>query len=68
MILHIGVRGWVSQLNIQLLVSAQVMISQFVSLSPISGSALRAWDALSLPLSLPLPNSLTHTLSLSQKK
>ena len=47
--------------------SAQVMISQFVSLRPVSGSVLTAqlW-ILCLPLSLPLP--CLHTLSLSKIK
>ena len=62
---------WVAQLG--RLVSAQVMISQFVSSSPTSGSALTAWNLLgilSLPLSLSAPPLLTHThsLSLSQNK
>ena len=62
----IQIRGtWVAQLVN--LISAQAMISWFVSLSPVSGcadSAEPAWDALSLPLSLPL----LHSLSLSQNK
>ena len=50
--------GCLSQLSIQLLISAQVMISQLVSSSPASGSALAVQGLLgilSLPLSLPLP-------------
>ena len=35
-----GAPGWLSQLSIQHLVSAQVMISPFVSSSPMSGSVL----------------------------
>ena len=50
-----GAPGWLSWTSVRLLMSAQVMISQFVGLSPASGCALTAWDSLSLPLSLPLP-------------
>ena len=45
-------------LGIQLLISAQVMISWFVGLSPVLGSVLTAWNLLGilyLPLSLPPP-------------
>ena len=35
-----GVPGWLSRLSVGLLISAQVMISWFVSLSPESGSVL----------------------------
>ena len=48
----------------------QVMISQFVNLSPMSGSALTEGSllgVLSLLLSLPLPSLLSLSLSLSQK-
>ena len=66
--LSFGARGWPSGLHVRLLVSAQVMISQFVSLSPTSGSVLTARGlpvVLSLPLSLcPSP---AHSLSLSLK-
>ena len=37
----LGAPGWLSQLSIQLWVSAQGMISQFTSSSPTSGSVLR---------------------------
>ena len=50
-----------------LLISARVMISQFVRVSPVSGSALRMRSLLgilSLPLSLPLP--CVHARSLSK--
>ena len=50
-----------AQLSVQFLISAQVMISQFVRLSPTSGSVLSAWNSFSLPL----PHSLMCTLSLS---
>ena len=63
-----GASGWLNQLSVQLLMLAQVMISQFMSLSPESGSAVTtesAWVSLSLPLSLPLP---TRSLFLSQNE
>ena len=50
----IGAPGWLNQLSIHLLISAQVMISQFVSSSPKSGFALtvrRLLGILSLSLS-----------------
>ena len=62
----VGAPGWFSRSNGQLLISAQVMISRFVSLSPVSGSVLTAWSllgSLSLPFSLPLPYSLALSLS-----
>ena len=49
---------WVPQ-SVECLTSAQVMISQFVGSSPVSGSVLTAqrlgsaWDSVSPPLSLP---------------
>ena len=59
----------------ELLILAHVMISQFVGLSPATGSALTVWillEILCLPLSLsaPPPWVLTRTraLSLSQNK
>ena len=56
---------WFSWLSIQLLVSAQVMISWFVGSSPTLGSALVVQSLLGiLSLSLPL---LLLTLSLSLK-
>ena len=58
----LGVPGWFSQLSLWLLVSAQVMISQFVSSSPASGPVMSPQSLLgilSLSLSLcPLPRSL----------
>ena len=58
-ILHVrfGAPGCLSQLSVRLLSSPQVMISQFVNLSPALGSALTLWSRLgifSLPLFLPL--------------
>ena len=47
--------GWLIWFSLQLLVSAQVMISQFESLSPVPGSPLMVWsllESLSLPLCL----------------
>ena len=61
--------AWVAQ-SVKHPASAQVMISQFVSLSPRSGSVLTAQslepasDSVSLSLSLPLPHS--HPVSLSR--
>ena len=59
-----GAPGWLSQLSVRLLISAQVVISQFVSSSPRVGLFAEgvepAWDSLSAP---------PHTLrSLSKKK
>ena len=51
----LGAPGWLSRLSVRLLVSAQVTISWFLSLS--NDSADPTWDSLSLPLSLPLPCS-----------
>ena len=68
--MHKGVPGWLSQLSIRLLILAQVLISWFVISSPESGSEpdrQSLLGVLSLPLSLPLPCSLTHSLSLSLK-
>ena len=57
-----GAPGWLSWLSVQLLISAQVMISQFVGSSPASGgSSLTTWSLLgifSFSFSLPLPLSL----------
>ena len=51
--------AWVAQL-VEHLTSAQIMISQFVSSSPASGSVLRAWSPLwILDLPLPLKNKET---------
>ena len=61
--------GWFGPLDVQLLISAQVMILQFMSLSPTSGSELTVWNLLgilSVPVSLcPSP---AYTLHLSQNK
>ena len=60
--------GWLSRLSIGLLISAQVMISRFVSSSPALGSLLSAQSLLQTlcpPVSAPLP--LTHSLKNKQK-
>ena len=47
-----GAPGWLSRLSTQLLISAQVMISRFMSLSPVglyADSTGPAWDSLSAP-------------------
>ena len=65
-----GAPGWLTQLQVQLLILGQVMISQFMSLSPTSGFVLvvqSLFGILSLLLfTLPLL-VCTHTLSLSLK-
>ena len=62
--------AWVAQL-VKRPTSAQVMMSQFMSLSPASGSVLTAQSlepaSVSVSPSLSLCPSPTHTLSLSLK-
>ena len=68
---------WMAQV-VQHSTSAHVMISQFVSSNPMSGSVLTAWSlkpasdsvspSLSFSLSLSLCPSPTHAFSLSLKK
>ena len=58
----VSLRGawWLSWFSVRLLVSAQVLISWFVSLSSSWGSVLAVWGlvgVLSLPLSPPLPHA-----------
>ena len=63
MLSKVVLRGtWVAQLNIQLLVLAQVMMSGFVGSSFASGSALLVWSLLGiLPLSsFSAPSLFTH--------
>ena len=43
---RLGAPGWLHLLSIWLLISAQVVISQFMRSSPASGSALTAWRRL----------------------
>ena len=69
----LGLSAWLSWLSVHLLISAQVMISQFGSLSPTSGSALRVWSLLGIlspPLSAPPPpsGSLAHSLKINKLK
>ena len=60
---------WLSQSSIRLLVSANVMISQFMGPSLASGSALTARNLLGiLSLSLPLSLTLLHSPSLKINK
>ena len=70
--LKTGASGWLGWLSIQLLISAQVVISPFVGLSPASGSTLTGHSLLkilSLPSLSPSPVlyaqffSLPHSLS-----
>ena len=67
-----GLGHWETELvKISFLVSAQIMISRFVSLSTTSGSVLSVWsllEILSLPLSLSLCPSAAHSLCLSLSK
>ena len=62
--------AWVAQ-SAKCLTSAQVMISQFVSSSPVSGSVLTVQSlepaSESVSPSLPVPPLLVLSLSLSQK-
>ena len=62
----LGVPGGLSQLSVRLLVSAQVAISQFVGLSPASGSMLTVWNLLGI-LSLPFSLCPSPACSLSLK-
>ena len=65
-----GAPGWLSWLSVQLLVSAQVMISWFHEFEPHTGlctaSTEPAWDSLSLPFSLRLPHSLFVSLKINK--
>ena len=61
----VGTPGWLSRLSVRLLVFAQVMASQFVSLSPALGSILTAQSLLgilSLSLSLCTPPKINKHL------
>ena len=66
------IRGtwWLSQLSIQLLVSSQVVILQFMGSSPpigiFSGSSKPAWDSLSLTCTVSALPPLVLSLSLSK--
>ena len=61
--------GWLGRLSVQLLISAWVLISQFVGSSPLWGSP--RWHrgaCLGFSLSLSAPPLLVLSLSLSQNK
>ena len=63
-----GAPGWLSWLNAQLLISAQVTILWFTNSSAMLDSVLTTQsllEILSLPLSLPLPCSRSCPLSLA---
>ena len=60
-----GAPGWLSWLSVQLLISAHVMILQFVGSSPTLGSALMAWNLLGI-LFPSLCRSPTCAFSLSK--
>ena len=66
-----GAPGWLSWLSIQLLVLAQVMISQFMGLSPASGSVLNTCSesgaCFGFCVSFSVCPSPVHPLSLSLK-
>ena len=64
--IKLGAPGWLSQLSIQLLISARVMISEFMESSPALGSVLTAWSLLGI-LSPPLSAHPLLVLSLSLK-
>ena len=66
-----GAPWWLSGLSVQLLVSAQVTTPRFMSSSPAWGPALTVWSLLGilcLPLSLPLPRSLSLSKINKHKK
>ena len=64
--------AWVAK-SVKNMISAQVIISQFMGLSPASGSVLTAQslkpasDSMSPSLSIPAPLALCLSLSLSPK-
>ena len=60
-----GMLGWLSQLRIWLLISAQVMISRFVRSSPTSGSVMTARACLGFSLSFSVCPSPAHMWVLS---
>ena len=64
----VGAPGWLSQLGVQLLVPAQVMISRFISLSPHQApcSQHRACLVFSLSLSLSAPPLLFLSLKINK--
>ena len=62
------VPGWLSQLSIRLLISAQVMISLFVGSSPTSGSVLTVQSLCGIDSPFPLSLSPPHSLSKQNKQ
>ena len=66
-LLNIEAPGLLSWLSVRLLISAQVMIPQFMRSNPALGCALAAWSLLGI-LSLPLFLPLFHALSLKISK
>ena len=58
-----GAPVWLGQLSVWILISAQVMISQFVGLSLASGSALMVWSLLRMD-SLSAPPLIVFSLCL----
>ena len=65
---HLGAPGWLSRL-VKHPTSAQVMISWFVGLSPVSGFVLTAWSLLQILcpfLSVPPPLMFCLCVSLSK--
>ena len=67
---NLGVPEWLSWLSVQLLISGQVVISRFMSLSPTWGSVLTVWSLLGIlspSVSAPPPHVLFLSLSLSLK-
>ena len=64
-----GAPGCLSRLSVQRLILAQVLISQFVSSNPKTGSMLTSQSLLGiLSLSLSAPHSCSHFLSLKINK
>ena len=62
-----GTPGWLGQLNVCLLVLAQIMISWFVRLSPDLGPVMTVWSLLGIPsFPLSLCPSPAFCLSLSK--
>ena len=68
-VIKLGAAGWLSELSVRLLISAQVMISQFSRWSPVTGFVLTVQSLLGILALLSLCSSPAHAaLSLSQNK